>query len=329
MHQPKPTRRVSSYLALLTAGVVLAVAGCSRNGEDGATPRVLRLGYQKWGTLNLLKFRRSLEQRFASDGIAVEWTAFPSGPPLLEALNAGSIDFGHAGDSPPIFAQAAGIPFVYVAASSDNPAGSALVVRTDSSLRTPGDLRGRRVGFTKGSSAHTLVLRVLTRAGLTFRDVETVYLSPADARAALIGGSIDAWAIWDPYLAAAQQSGDVRILVDGTGLVPAREFYLASAALARDHPELVDAVLEELEALEKWARGRASEIAGQLAPETGMEPDVLELAERRRRRFGAFPVTGAILADQQATANSFFDLGLLPVRIAVADAVRAVNSKSQ
>jgi sulfonate transport system substrate-binding protein len=282
----------------------------------------LRLGYQKWSTFNLLKYRKTLERRLAADGIGVQWIEFPSGPPLLEALNAGSIDIGHAGDSPPIFAQAAGIPFVYVGASSESPASSAVVVRTDSAAREIAELRGKRLGFTKGSSAHTLVLRALARAGLTVRDIDCVFLSPADARAALAGGSIDAWAIWDPYFAAAEQAGEVRPLIDGKGLAGGREFYLASAILVRDHPELVDAVLDELRDLKEWAPGRAAEIAEHLAPDTGMEAAVIERAERRRQRYGIVEIAGAVLADQQATADSFFEFGLIPRRVHIAAALR-------
>jgi sulfonate transport system substrate-binding protein len=319
--------RRTSHLCcqVLLSGLALFAAlnaGCSRESAGGTSPSMLRLGYQKWSTFNILKYRKTLEGRLRTDGVSVQWIEFPSGPPLLEALNAGSIDIGHAGDSPPIFAQAAGIPFVYVGASAESPASSAILVRTDSPIQSVAELRGRRVGYTKGSSAYTLVLRAVAQAGLAMRDIESVFLSPADARAALAGGSIDAWAIWDPYFAAAEQAGEVRVLVDAKGLAAAREFYLASTTLDRDHPQLVDAVLEELQALKEWAPGHADEIAEHLAPDTGLDAAVILRAEARRQRYGLVSLSGPVLADQQATADAFFECGLIPERIAVADAVR-------
>jgi sulfonate transport system substrate-binding protein len=319
--------RCIKHLACQGWLVVLALlcslmTGCSRESTGGVSPSVLRLGYQKWSTFNILKYRKTLEHRLAADGVSAQWFEFPSGPPLLEALNAGSIDIGHTGDSPAIFAQAAGIPFVYVGASAESPTSSAIIVRTDSPIQSVIELRGKRVGFTKGSSAHTLVMRALAQAGLAMRDIESVFLSPADARAAMAGGSIDAWAIWDPYFAAAEQAGEVRVLTNAKGLVAGREFYLASTALVRDHPELVDAVLEELLALKEWAPDHTAEIAERIAPDTGMDAAVILHAERRRQRYGLVSFSGAVLEDQQATADAFFDCGLIPVRISVAQVVR-------
>lgn len=75
----------------------------------------VRIGYQKYGTLTILKGKGDLEKRLAPLGVAVKWVEFPAGPQLLEGLNVGSIDFGTVGEAPPIFAQAAGADLVYVA----------------------------------------------------------------------------------------------------------------------------------------------------------------------------------------------------------------------
>jgi aliphatic sulfonates family ABC transporter substrate-binding protein len=165
----------------------------------------LRIGYQKNGTLLVMKHLGTLERRLAPQGVSVAWHEFNSGPPMMEALNAGSVDFGATGDMPPLFAQAAGAPVVY-AAYQPSPGGSAaILVRQDGPIRVLGDLRGKRVAFVKGSSAHNVVVRVLRAAGLTYGDIHPVYLAPADATAAFRQGAVDAWSIWDPFYAIAQQ----------------------------------------------------------------------------------------------------------------------------
>jgi sulfonate transport system substrate-binding protein len=281
----------------------------------------LRIGYQKWGTFSILKASGELAKAFGPKGITVEWIEFPAGPPLLEALNAGSIDIGHTGDSPPLFAQAADIPFVYFAASSSSPESSAILVKRESSIRGPSDLRGRRVGFAKGTSAHTMLLRYLEKSGLSLSNITPMYLPPADGREALETGSIDAWSIWDPYLAAAQEAGNYRELTSGKGYVDGREFYLASRRIAHDHPELLKEFLNQLEHIKSWARTRRDDVNRFLAAETGIPLRAIAMAEARRDRYDTQAVSGELIASQQSLADRYLQLGLLPKRINVKAAV--------
>lgn len=229
---------------VLAALVVTSLCGCERT-RDKPT-KTLRVGYQKWGTFSVLKASGELARSFEPKGIRVEWIEFPAGPPLLEALNAGSIDLGHTGDSPPLFAQAADIPFVYFAVSSASPESSAILVKRESKIRRPADLRGCRLGFAKGTNAHTMVLRYLEKNGLSLSEITPVYLPPSDGRVALEAGSIDAWSIWDPYLAAAEEGGGYRALTTGEGYVDGREFYLASRRIAERQPQLLKDFLKAL-----------------------------------------------------------------------------------
>jgi sulfonate transport system substrate-binding protein len=156
----------------------------------------------------------------------------------------------------PPAAQAADIPFVYFAASSASPESSGILVKRDSNMREANDLRGRRVGFAKGTSAHTLVLHFLEKNHLSLSDIVPVYLAPADGRVALEAGSIDAWSVWDPYLAAAERQGGFREVSSGRGYVEGREFYLASRRIADSHPERLKEFLDELVRVKAWAKAR-------------------------------------------------------------------------
>jgi sulfonate transport system substrate-binding protein len=304
----------------LLFGAMLATVSLPGLAQKSAVPESLRIGYQKYGTLVILKAKGTLEQRLAPLGVNVKWTEFPFGPPLLEAINVGSIDFGTVGEAPPVFAQAAGADLVYVANEPPAPASEGILVPKDSPLKTVADLKGKKVAFAKGSNVNYFVVKVLEHAGLKFSDIQAVHLAPADARAAFERGSVDAWGIWDPYLAAGQTQLGARILADGRGVVNNYQFYLASRAYAEKYAEIVKIIVEELAKIDEWGKNNPKEVAALLAPQVGLDVATAEIAARRYS-YGVKDVTEAVLADQQKVADTFYDLKLIPKKIVVKDAV--------
>lgn len=298
----------------------LFLGGCGTHGEQSP---VVRIGYQKTGSLNLLRLRRVLEPALSKIGVRTTWVGFPAGPQLLEALNAGSIDFGHAGDAPPVLAQAAGIPFVYVGYEPARPHAEAILVPAGSSLRTMAELKGKRVALNKGSNVHYLLVRALERAGLSYADVRAVFLPPSDARAAFEGGSIDAWVAWDPYYAEAETRAKARVLTDGDGLVANREFQFASRDFARDHPEVIAAILDCLREQADWSHAHADEVVRLFASDTGLDADIVRRL-MDRKRFGVAPMENHVIDEQQHVADVFARLGLIPQTVDVRAAVLKV-----
>ena len=280
---------------------------------------VIRIGYQKYGTLVLLKARGSLEKRLAPLHVEVEWTEFPAGPQLLEGLNVGSIDFGIAGEAPPIFAQAAGADLVYVGNEPPASAGEAILVPRNSPIRSVNELKGKKIALNKGSNVHFLLVKLLEQAGIKYSDIDTIFLTPADARAAFERGSVDAWAIWEPFLAAAQLQTGARILADGGGVVSNHQFFLASRSYATKRGDLIAIALEELAAIDQWAKTNRKDAAAALQPQIGLDQATLELA-LSRGGYGVTPVDDAVLAEQQRVADAFYDLKLIPRHINVRDA---------
>ena len=304
-------------LGLLFAASVLAVAlPANAAAQEQAT---LRIGYQKYGTLTLLKGRGTLEKRLAANGITVKWTEFPAGPALLEGLNVGSVDFGVVGEAPPIFAQAAGANLVYVGNEPPAPASEAIVVPKNSAIRTLADLRGKKIALNKGSNVHYLLLKALEKAGIAYKDIEPVYLSPSDARAAFERGAVDAWAIWDPFLAAAEKQLSARVVADGTGLVTNYQFYLAARPYADKHQDIVRIIVDELAKVDAWGKQNPKEVAAILSQQTGLENSVVTLAGSRYS-FGVQPITNEVLGQQQRVADAFSNLKLIPKAIVVKDA---------
>jgi sulfonate transport system substrate-binding protein len=280
---------------------------------------VIRIGYQKYGTLVLLKARGSLEKRLAPMHVEVRWTEFPAGPQLLEGLNVGSIDFGIAGEAPPIFAQAAGADLVYVGNEPQASAGEAILVPKNSPIKSVAELKGKKVALNKGSNVHFLLVKLLEKAGVKYNDIDPIFLTPADARAAFERGSVDAWAIWEPFLAAAQVQTGARILADGNGVVSNHQFFLASRSYASKRADVVAVALEELAAVDQWAKTNRKDAAAALQPQIGLDQATLELA-LSRNGYGVTPVSDAVLAEQQRIADTFYDLKLIPKHINVRDA---------
>ena len=282
-------------------------------------PGELRIGYQKNGAILVAKQQGLIERRLSALGVgAVKWIEFPAGPPLLEALSVGSIDVGATGDTPPIFAQAAGADLVYVARIPAS--GSAILVPEASPLRGLADLKGKRVAFTKGSSSHNVTVEALKKAGLGYADITPVYLSPADAAAAFARGSIDAWTIWDPFFALAEKNQRARVLARVEDIVASSSFYLANARFAKARPNVLKAVIEELARAGTWADANRDTLAQVLSDATGVDLEAQRVAVRRAR-YGVEPITPEIAAQQQAIADQFHRLGLIPKPIVVRDAV--------
>jgi sulfonate transport system substrate-binding protein len=307
-------QRVVGALAI---GVVLGLTLGSVRADD----KVVRIGFQKYGKLVLLKSKGSLDARLRPFGYKVVWTEFPAGPQLLEAVNVGVIDFGNTGEAPPIFAQAAGAPFVYVAHEPPAPRGEAILVPKDSSLKTVADLKGKKVALNKGSNVHYLLVRALEKAGIKYSEIDPVFLAPADARAAFERGAVDAWVIWDPYQAAAEAATGARTLADGTGIVANHQFYLAAKSFIDADPHVLDVVLAELSEVDAWAKGDMAAVAAQLSPSIGIPAPILEVA-LERQAYGIKPIDNAVIEEQQHIADTFHALGLLPKSIRISDVVR-------
>jgi sulfonate transport system substrate-binding protein len=314
----KGTRMRLSYIVGIAAllGSLIGLLPGTASAQD----KVIGIGFQKYGNLILLKGRGGLESRLAALGYKVEWKEFPSGPPLLEALNAGAIDFGQTGETPVIFAQVAGVPFVYAAYEPPAPKGEAILVPRGSPIKSVADLKGKKIALNKGSNVHYLLVRALESAGLKYSDVEPAFLAPADARAAFERGAVDAWVIWDPYQAAAEAATGARELATATGLAPNRQFYLASRKLADGSPKVVDAILAEIADVDRWASGREEQVASELSAGIGIPARVLEAA-LKRQTYGVLPIDAQTTADQQHIADTFYALGLVPKHVVVSDVV--------
>jgi sulfonate transport system substrate-binding protein len=301
-------RRALTYMGALlcsTASMAQPAAGS-----------VLRIGYQKSSALiTVLKAKSTLEPLLAAKGVKASWHEFTSGLPLLEALNLGNIDFSaDVADTVPVFAQAAGAQITYVAQEAPSPTAQAIVVRADSPIRQVSDLKGRKVGLAKAAGAHYLLIAALDKVGLSFKDIEPAYLSPADGRAAFEKGAIDAWVVWDPFLSAVKVQSQARVLSVARDTASYQRYYLASDAYAKAKPEVLRLIYQELQKAGVWVKKSPKEAAALLAGVWGLDPAIVEQANAHRS-YDVRGVTPSGLSEQQKIADAFLAEKLLPKRV--------------
>lgn len=326
---PKPQRLqiFQRFMLFVVPGLLTISAtlvSCSAHNSTGETKlqgiktKVVRMGYQSSG--DIVRMKGVLEKRLTPLGISVEWAQFAAGPQLMEALNVGKVDMGGVGETPPIFAQAAGAPLIYVAAlQPTNGEGSGILVPKDSPIHTVADLKGKKIVFQKGSASHYLLVKALQEAGLKYSDIQAVSLPPADARDAFLQGKIEAWVTWDPYTAIVQRDSQARVLRNAKGISTQGGFYIATKQFVTDNPELTRIVLEEIDKVGAWAQANPKEAANLIAPALKLDPALVEIVTLRRR-YRLRPMTPEIITEQQRIADLFHSIQVLPKAINLKEA---------
>ncbi len=314
-HRTSLNRRQVLAAGLATASLTASPFALAQKKAD-----TLRIGYQKAASLFvLLKAQGTLEKKLAALGVTPKWVDFPAGPQLLEGLNVGSVDVGFVGEAPPIFAQAAGAKFVYIGHDPAAPQAEAILVPKSSAIKTVAELKGKKIALNKGSNVHYLLVKTLEKHGLSYADIQPIFLAPADARAAFEKGAVDAWAIWDPFLAASEKQIGARILADGTGVVNNYAYYLAERGFVNANAPVIKSLFEVLVEQGRWLKQNIQQAAAIIAPLQGLDADVVEV-NLRRYQYGVTPLTDAVIAEQQKIADTFFKLKLIPKPIVVREA---------
>ncbi|KQW43108.1 ABC transporter substrate-binding protein [Nocardioides sp. Root1257] len=310
--------------AVLASALAFAGCGGDATGNEGAVKDdgsvdlskvTLIVGDQKGGSKALLQAAGELDDV----DYKIEWKEFTSGPPLLEALNAGAIHVGGVGNTPPLFAAAGKSEIKVVQGATYGGAGDAIVVPGDSPIKDVSELKGKTVGVAEGSSANYNLLAQLQDAGLKYSDVTIKNLQPGDALAAFSAGHLDAWAIWEPFTSQAEQEADAKVIADGSKLANGYTFQVASD-VALDDPATKEALSDYLSRIAKaqvWSQTHQEDWAKVWAEETGLS-DSITLAAVKKRQVQVVPIDQTVIDSEQEMADSFADNDLLPGKFDVA-----------
>jgi sulfonate transport system substrate-binding protein len=311
-------------LLMATSLTLVSCTGNQNNASDTKPSeiktKVLRMGYQQAG--DLVRITKVLEKRLEPLEIKVEWAQFAQGPQLMEAMNVGKIDLGAVGETPPIFAQAAGAKLVYVVGShrtENSGKGSAIAVPLNSPIKSLKDIKGQKVVFQRASASHYFILRALEGVGLKPTDIQVVSIPTVESTSAFLQGKIPVWVTSDPYLALAEKAGKIRVLQTAQGLNSPGGYYMGQKQFAIDNPGLLRIVIEEIDKIQRWAESHPEETVKLIAPYQKLPEDVLELAISRRS-YGLRSISPDLIEEQQRVADYFYKNGVIPKPINIQEA---------
>ncbi|MEH2308060.1 sulfonate ABC transporter substrate-binding protein [Nostoc sp.] len=283
--------------------------------------KVLRMGYQSSG--DLVRVRGVLEKRLEPLGVKVEWAQFAQGPQLMEAMNVGKIDVGSVGETPPIFAQAAGARIVYLAGrriTATSGKGSAIVVPKGSPIKSLAQIKGQKVVFQKGSASHYFIIKALEEVGLKYSDIKVLSMPNVEARGAFIQGTIPVWVTGDPHLALVEKLHGARVLRDATNIGTPGGYYVGTREFAKENPELLRIILEEIDKNGQWAEANRQEVAKLISPVLKIDLPIQEIISGRAN-YRLKGITPELMKAQQSVADLFYNEKILPKKIDVQEAL--------
>ncbi|WP_295848779.1 ABC transporter substrate-binding protein [Tardiphaga sp.] len=301
----------------LSSALLAAIIGAAlATSAFAADPVTLRIGDQKGGNRSLLEatgLTKDLPYK-------IVWSEFPAAAPILEALNAGALDVGHTGDLAFLSIYAAGSPIKAIGGVRANANTQAILVRNDSPIRTAADLKGKRLAGTRGGWGQFLINATLEKAGYKTTDATFAALGPVDAKIALIAGSIDGWAVWEPYISYAVLKDNARIVADGEGLTPTLTFIVASDQAIATKREAIADFLQRLNKARTWSRDHVEEYARNTAELTKLPEDVLARAYRAQDN-RPITIDDAVIREFQEASDRATRYGILAKAVDVRQAV--------
>jgi len=249
-----------------------------------------------------------LEEDLKKDGVSVKWSSFTSGPPINESFAAGQIDIGFLGDTPPIIAKSAGQDNIIFSVSAVGPTAIAVAVQKGSDIKTPADLKGKKIGVTKGSYTHHLLVLVLKNAGLKPDDVKLIHLAPPDLVTTFVKGDIDAAATWDPFLLQLEDAGG-RVLADGKGIKEGLLVIVATRKFAEANPEAIKKLLLVYKRGYDFIKSNPDDAAKIISTHVKLSP---EQAAKLLKKFDyTEAITTTTIAELKKTEDFLFENGII------------------
>ena len=311
--ESKPRTRLRNLGATLFSVAVGFAMTASAMAADTIT---LRVGDQKGGNRSLLEIAG-----LAKDlPYKIEWSEFPAAAPILEALNAGALDVGYTGDLAFLTVYAAGAPIKAIGGTRADARTQAILVRNDSPIKSAADLKGKRLAGTRGGWGQFLIDATLEKSGNKIEDATFAPLGPVDAKIALVAGSIDGWAVWEPYVSYATLKDNARIVATGEGLTPTITFIVASDAAIASKRAAVQDLVQRLNRARLWSLDHLAEYAKSTADLTKLPEDVL-LSAYTAQRTAPIAIDENIVREVQEASDRATRYGILTKKLDVGKAI--------
>ncbi|MEH2203734.1 MAG: aliphatic sulfonate ABC transporter substrate-binding protein [Nostoc sp.] len=330
---PQCSTKPFSALLVYSSWLVLVISSCAQSNSANShttaknvsnqtqeKTSLIRLGYQKGGVVPIARQRGELEKKLAAENIKVEWAGpFDRCATLLQAISANQADIGGCGDIPGLSAIAAGQELCIGAVQRPRPESlaSAIVVRSGSPIRKPADLVGKKVAVNQAGAGEYLLLKVLEKEKISKDKVQRVFLAPTDAAPALYQGTVDAWAVWEPYISVAELEHGARRITT-THPAPTYSVMLVRNQAAAKSPEAVKAALDGLSKEYDWLNQNTAKSAEFLVKDIKISPAVAKrVTENQGPQLLVTPNFDDV-AKIQKTANWMLEQKILSKRVDVA-----------
>jgi sulfonate transport system substrate-binding protein len=316
MDMSRPTRLHAVTRRIAAALVATAITLSSVLAALADDAIVLRVGDQKGGNRSLLDI-----SGFGKDlSYKIEWSEFPAAAPILEALNAGALDVGYTGDLSFLSVYASGAPIKAIGGTRSDARTQAILVRQDSPIKTAADLKGKRLAGTRGGWGQFLIDATLEKSGYKLEEATFAPLGPVDAKIALLAGSIDGWAVWEPYVSFATLKDKARVVADGEGLTPTITFVVASDNAIATKRAAVQDLLQRLNKARLWSLDHLAEYAKNTAELTRLPEDVL-LSAYTAQKTSPIAIDENVVKEVQEASDRATRYGILSKTLDVSKAV--------
>jgi len=289
-----PTLALVGAMAMVATGCVAgenAPAPAAASGEAEWSTDTVTVDWATYNPLSLVVRDQGLIEAALGDGVEVEWVQSAGSNKANELLRSGSADVASTAGSAALFARANGSPIKVIDIYSQ-PEWSALVVGADSEITSVEQLEGASIAATKGTDPYFFLLQALETAGLSLDDVEVQNLQHADGRAALEGGSVDAWAGLDPIMAAAEVESGAQLIYRNVDF-NTYGFLNATEDFIENHADVAQVIVDAYEEARAWALEHPEETAALLAEAAGIDPVVAATVIEERSNLDVSGVPGA------------------------------------
>ena len=230
---------ISIFSALFIVASTIPVA----YGKDTIPDKPIKIGWQPSEQAAFF-YARELKL-FETYGLKPEYIRFDAGVPMLAAIEAGNIDVAVIGPPPTLLGIESGVPFKVVYISDDSGETQGLVVQPG--IKSFPELKGKKIGVSRGSSADFGLIKTLKKYNMTLEDINVVDMQASAMVPSWINKEVDAIYVWEPFVQQLMGLGGKKLLSDAEVGANGALVWVARDDFIEKSPDTLEAFIEALD----------------------------------------------------------------------------------